>query len=160
MAFGGKTPHHMADLVLGESTLVRERDLTVYHDALNRYIERTEQKTSRELRFSDDIKKSDPSLFAKGRFLLFVRKGLLRLFEAVQPRFHDVPRVRADALRRPVPPAQLQQALDRFRRKALAQFACGYAADDRVRRYVFVTTARAPTTAPSPICTPCRMTAS
>jgi len=39
MAFGGKTPHHMTDLVLGEPTLVRERDLTVYHDALNRYIE-------------------------------------------------------------------------------------------------------------------------
>lgn len=39
MAYGGKTPHHMADLVRGEPTLVRERDLAVYHDALASYIE-------------------------------------------------------------------------------------------------------------------------
>lgn len=39
MAYGGKIPHHMADLVLGEPTLVRETRLDAYHDELSRYIE-------------------------------------------------------------------------------------------------------------------------
>ena len=39
MAFGGKTPHHMLDLVLGEPTEVQEMRLDVYHDEIDRYIE-------------------------------------------------------------------------------------------------------------------------
>lgn len=39
MAYGGKVPHHMADLVLGEPTRVGEERLDAYHDALARYIE-------------------------------------------------------------------------------------------------------------------------
>jgi len=38
MAIGGKTPHHMVDLVLGEETEVQETRLDLYHDAVNRYI--------------------------------------------------------------------------------------------------------------------------
>ncbi len=39
MAVGGKTPHHMADLVLNEGTEPQETSLDVYHDALRSYIE-------------------------------------------------------------------------------------------------------------------------
>ena len=39
MYVGGKTPHHMADLVLGEPTEAQETRLDVYHDELDRYIE-------------------------------------------------------------------------------------------------------------------------
>ena len=39
MAIGGKTPHHMLDLVLGEPTDPQETRLDVYHDELDRYIE-------------------------------------------------------------------------------------------------------------------------
>jgi len=39
MHIGGKTPHHMLDLVLGELTEVQETRLDVYHDELDRYIE-------------------------------------------------------------------------------------------------------------------------
>lgn len=39
MHIGGKTPHHMLDLVLGEVTEVQETRLDVYHDAIDRYIE-------------------------------------------------------------------------------------------------------------------------
>lgn len=38
MAVGGKTPHHMADLVLGEPTVVGETNLDIYHAALADYI--------------------------------------------------------------------------------------------------------------------------
>ena len=40
MAIGGKTPHHMADLVLGEPTVVGETNLEIYHAALAEYIDR------------------------------------------------------------------------------------------------------------------------
>lgn len=40
MAIGGKTPHHMADLVLHEATEPQETRIDVYHEALDRYIER------------------------------------------------------------------------------------------------------------------------
>jgi len=39
MATGGKTPHHMVDLVLNEETNMQETRLDVYHDMLNQYIE-------------------------------------------------------------------------------------------------------------------------
>lgn len=39
MAIGGKTPHHMVDLILNEKTEPQETRIDVYHDALNRYIE-------------------------------------------------------------------------------------------------------------------------
>lgn len=39
MAIGGKTPHHMADLVLGEDTDPQETRLDVYHDIVSAYIE-------------------------------------------------------------------------------------------------------------------------
>jgi Fe-S oxidoreductase len=39
MAIGGKTPHHMMDLVLGESTDPRETRIDVYHGLLDQYIE-------------------------------------------------------------------------------------------------------------------------
>jgi hypothetical protein len=38
MAIGGKTPHHMVDLVLDEETELQETSLDVYHDELNLYI--------------------------------------------------------------------------------------------------------------------------
>lgn len=38
MAIGGKTPHHMVDLVLNEDTEPGETRIDVYHDALNQYI--------------------------------------------------------------------------------------------------------------------------
>ena len=38
MAIGGKVPHHMADLVLGEPTVVGETNLEVYHTTLENYI--------------------------------------------------------------------------------------------------------------------------
>jgi Fe-S oxidoreductase len=40
MSVGGKTPHHMADLVLGHETEPQDTRLDVYHDALNAYIDR------------------------------------------------------------------------------------------------------------------------
>ena len=39
MHIGGKTPHHMLDLVMGEETDPQETRLDVYHDELDRYIE-------------------------------------------------------------------------------------------------------------------------
>lgn len=39
MTIGGKTPHHMADLVLNEETEPQETRIDVYHDALNQYID-------------------------------------------------------------------------------------------------------------------------
>ena len=39
MAIGGKTPHHMVDLVLGEETDPKETRIDVYHEAVDRYIE-------------------------------------------------------------------------------------------------------------------------
>ncbi len=39
MFIGGKTPHHMVDLVLGEPTDPQETRIDVYHEALERYIE-------------------------------------------------------------------------------------------------------------------------
>ena len=39
MHIGGKTPHHMLDLVLGEETEVQETRLDVYHDEIDCYIE-------------------------------------------------------------------------------------------------------------------------
>lgn len=39
MAVGGKTPHHMMDLVLGEPTDPGDTRLDVYHEELDRYIE-------------------------------------------------------------------------------------------------------------------------
>ena len=39
MSIGGKTPHHMLDLVLGEETDAQETRLDVYHDELDRYME-------------------------------------------------------------------------------------------------------------------------
>jgi Fe-S oxidoreductase len=39
MSVGGKTPHHMMDLVLGEPTDPQETRLDVYHRALDAYIE-------------------------------------------------------------------------------------------------------------------------
>ena len=38
MAIGGKTPHHMTDLVLGEETELQEMRIDVYHDTLEAYI--------------------------------------------------------------------------------------------------------------------------
>ncbi len=38
MAIGGKTPHHMVDLILDEETEVQELRIDVYHDELNLYI--------------------------------------------------------------------------------------------------------------------------
>ena len=40
MTIGGKTPHHMVDLVLNEETEPQETRIDVYHDALNRYIDK------------------------------------------------------------------------------------------------------------------------
>lgn len=40
MAIGGKTPYHMADLVLDEITEPQETRIDVYHEELNRYIDR------------------------------------------------------------------------------------------------------------------------
>lgn len=40
MAIGGKTPHHMVDLVLNETTEPQEIRIDVYHEALNQYIDR------------------------------------------------------------------------------------------------------------------------
>ena len=39
MHIGGKTPHHMMDLVLGEETDPQETRIDVYHEALDQYIE-------------------------------------------------------------------------------------------------------------------------
>lgn len=39
MAIGGKTPHHMVDLVLNEETEPQETRINVYHNALNQYID-------------------------------------------------------------------------------------------------------------------------
>jgi Fe-S oxidoreductase len=39
MHIGGKTPHHMLDLVLGELTEVQETRIDVYHEMLDSYIE-------------------------------------------------------------------------------------------------------------------------
>ena len=39
MTIGGKTAHHMVDLLLGERTDPQETDLVKYHDALERYID-------------------------------------------------------------------------------------------------------------------------
>ncbi|HML67085.1 MAG TPA: (Fe-S)-binding protein [Clostridia bacterium] len=39
MEIGGKTPHHVLDLVMGEPTGGQERDLDVYHENMARYIE-------------------------------------------------------------------------------------------------------------------------
>lgn len=39
MAIGGKTPHHMVDLVLNEETEIQEIRIDVYHNALNQYID-------------------------------------------------------------------------------------------------------------------------
>lgn len=39
MAVGGKTPHYMADLLLGEETDPQETDLVKYHDAVQAYID-------------------------------------------------------------------------------------------------------------------------
>ena len=39
MHIGGKTPHHMLDLVMGEETEVQETRLDVYHDEIDCYIE-------------------------------------------------------------------------------------------------------------------------
>jgi Fe-S oxidoreductase len=39
MHIGGKTPHHMMDLVLGEPTDPQETRIDVYHELLDRYIE-------------------------------------------------------------------------------------------------------------------------
>ncbi|KJR45098.1 putative iron-sulfur binding reductase [Desulfosporosinus sp. I2] len=39
MTIGGKTPHHMADLVLNEETEPQETRIDVYHEALNQYID-------------------------------------------------------------------------------------------------------------------------
>ncbi|WP_154674901.1 heterodisulfide reductase-related iron-sulfur binding cluster [Desnuesiella massiliensis] len=38
MTIGGKTPHHMVDLVLNEETEPQETRIDVFHDALNLYI--------------------------------------------------------------------------------------------------------------------------
>lgn len=38
MAIGGKTPHHMVDLLLNEETDPQETRIDVYHDELNKYI--------------------------------------------------------------------------------------------------------------------------
>lgn len=40
MAIGGKTPHYMVDLLLGEATDPQDLDLVRYHDAIDAYIER------------------------------------------------------------------------------------------------------------------------
>lgn len=40
MAIGGKTPHHMVDLVLNEETQPQETRLNVYHDELKQYIDK------------------------------------------------------------------------------------------------------------------------
>lgn len=40
MAIGGKTPHHLVDLVLNEITEPQETRIDVYHKALNQYIDR------------------------------------------------------------------------------------------------------------------------
>lgn len=39
MTIGGKTAHHMMDLVLNEKTEPQELNLKIYHDNLNKYIE-------------------------------------------------------------------------------------------------------------------------
>jgi len=39
MFIGGKTPHHLVDLVLNEETELQETRIDVYHDALNLYID-------------------------------------------------------------------------------------------------------------------------
>ena len=39
MYIGGKTPHHMLDLVLGEPTDPQETRIDVYHETLDQYIE-------------------------------------------------------------------------------------------------------------------------
>ena len=39
MHIGGKTPHHMMDLVLGEATDPQETRIDVYHETLDQYIE-------------------------------------------------------------------------------------------------------------------------
>lgn len=40
MAIGGKTPHHLADLILKEKTEPQETRIDVYHHALNQYIDK------------------------------------------------------------------------------------------------------------------------
>ena len=40
MAIGGKTPHHMVDLVLNEITEPQETRIDLYHEAINQYIEK------------------------------------------------------------------------------------------------------------------------
>lgn len=40
MAIGGKTPHHMADLILNEETDPQETRIDIYHNALNQYIDK------------------------------------------------------------------------------------------------------------------------
>lgn len=40
MAIGGKSPHHMVDLILNEITEPQETRIDVYHEALNQYIEK------------------------------------------------------------------------------------------------------------------------
>jgi hypothetical protein len=39
MSIGGKTPHHLLDLLLNEETELQETRIDVYHDALNLYID-------------------------------------------------------------------------------------------------------------------------
>lgn len=38
MAIGGKTPHHMVDLILGQETDPQDTRIDVYHEAINAYI--------------------------------------------------------------------------------------------------------------------------
>ncbi len=40
MVIGGKTPHHMVDLILNEETEPQETRIDVYHDALKQYIDK------------------------------------------------------------------------------------------------------------------------
>lgn len=40
MAIGGKTPHHLVDLILKEKTEPQETRIDVYHNALNQYIDK------------------------------------------------------------------------------------------------------------------------
>lgn len=40
MSVGGKKPHHMVDLVLNEETEPQETRIDLYHDLLNRYIDK------------------------------------------------------------------------------------------------------------------------
>ena len=64
MTIGGKTAHHMADLILGEETEAQETRIDKWHDAVNEYIENHKQSIiNRVQKNNEDEIKIHPHYF-------------------------------------------------------------------------------------------------